>query len=74
LEPFKDDFYFKKDYSNETNLNPQKRHEKIIEFLKKIKQKNQMTNQWQMDFPEEVVEVPAKIFKSIDINFGNKVN
>lgn len=38
-------------------------------FIEKIKQRNKMMVAWKMDFPSEVVQVPAKLLKNVEIYF-----
>ena len=71
MEPIKQDQASKKEYNNLTSLAPTQRHTKIKEFLQKVKQKNAMQEQWQMNFPDEVVKVSATLLRSVPIYFGN---
>ena len=71
LEPIKANIQMNRDYNNLTSLAPTQRHTKIKEFLQKVKQRNIMREQWQMNFPDEVVRVSATLLRSVPIYFGN---
>ena len=71
LEPIKADFHKNREYNNLTSLAPTQRHTKIKEFLQKVKRNNAMREQWQMNFPDEVVKVSATLLRSVPIYFGN---
>lgn len=72
LAPFKKNILFSKEYNNQTNLDPTMRYKKIKNFISKIKENNKMLDTWKMDFPSEVVQVPAKLLKSVEILFANE--
>ena len=73
LEPIKANIHMNRDYNNLTSLAPTQRHTKIKEFLQKVKQRNIMREQWQMNFPDEVVRVSATLLRSVPIYFGNNI-
>ncbi len=71
LSPFRTDIMFTKEYNAITNLNPSMRYAKIRQFVQKIKERNKMMSSWKINFPDEVVQVPARLLKSVEIHFGN---
>ncbi len=72
LAPFKSDVIFTKEYNAMTNLDPSMRYAKIRQFVKKIKESNKMDRTWKMNFPDDVVQVPARLLKSVEVYFGNE--